>query len=189
MNRSNHAIQFAVAAMVLGTGSLFAAPANAADVLRSNYQNMGANCHAADSWDDVTLMERNALGYRNTSNSNSSSNNVVVVCNFLTDVFATSNPVGTTNTVLGVYLYARAWRNRNVNMTCVATAGYATSPDNITLTKSFALTGDGEQKYVGFNAVDNGGNWLQAPVNVVCTVPGGVELNDAAVFFYQDVGN
>lgn len=189
MLRANCIVQSAIPAMVLGVGMLASTTASAADRPRTNYQNMGANCHAANAYDDYVLMQRNALGYRNTSNSNHSGNNAIIVCNFMADILAVGNPVNTNHTVEAVVLYARAWRNRTVNVSCTATAGYATSPDNITITKSIPVTGDGVQRYVEFSSADNGGKFLLSPVNVVCSVPGGVELNDAAVFYYDNVGS
>lgn len=176
-------------AVAVTTVVLFSSTAAAANKSRSNYQNAGGNCHASSVWDDFSL-ERNPLGYRNMSTSNNNSNaNVVVTCNFATDVFSVGNP-NSAYTIKAVQLFARnTLTNRDVNMSCSITAGYATSSGNFTNTKSISLLKTGVQKSVMWSSADNGGKYLPGPASVVCSVPAGVELNDAIVVFDVDVGN
>ena len=189
----------ALALAVLGLSvSLFAAPAAAVTQRSSNYQNMGGNCHAADPVDEISGgqgpgwfgsgsgMLRAPLGYRNANDNNNDSNdNIIVICNFAANGYAQASG----GLVRSVQLYARnTFTNRDVTLSCSITAGYATSSSNYTNTKSVLLTKNGAQGNIRWRETDNGGNFLPAPANVVCTVPAGVELNDAEITYENNIG-
>ena len=187
--KSYISIKPALLAVALTTVVLFSSSAAAGNKNRSNYQNAGGNCHATN-WYGEWDMERNALGYRNTATANNNANaNVLVSCNFATDVFAVGNP-NSAYTIKVVQLFARnTLTNRDVNMSCSITAGYATGIGNFTNTKSMPLLKTGAQKSLTWSSADNGGKYMPGPASVVCSVPAGVELNDAIIVFDVDVGN
>ena len=192
----------ALALAVLGLSvSLMAAPAAALTKRNSTYQNMGGNCHTADPIDEISGgqgagwfssgsgMLRAPLGYRNINDNNANFNdNITVICNFAANGYAafTSNGL-----IRSVQLYARnTFTNRDVTLSCTITAGYATSSSNFSHTKSVLLTKNGVQGNIRWrNIEDNGGNYFPAPANVVCSVPAGVELNDAEITYENDVGS
>ena len=61
MFRANCIVQSAIPAMVLGVSMLASTTASAADRPRTNYQNMGANCHAAKGGHHATSSPRHLL--------------------------------------------------------------------------------------------------------------------------------
>lgn len=190
----------ALALAVLGLSvSLFAAPVGAVNKKGSSYQNMGANCHAADPADDISGgqgnwfggagMVRHALGYRNANDNNADRNDdITVVCNFAINGWAS---IVNNGLVRSVQIYARnKFTNRDAVLSCFLTAGYAGSSSNFTDTvaRTVTLLKNGNTGTIVWNASNNGGNYLPAPASVVCAVPAGVELNDAEITYEYDVG-
>jgi len=201
-----------ILSLAFTAAAMYAAPAAAATKSRSNYQNAGGNCHAANGLHDIERMKRNPLGYRNaptagsgddededddirskgdsaSNTSNTTTGNVQVICNFAADVFSIGNP-NSGHIIKVVQLFARnTLTDSDKGMACTITAGYATSSTNYSNTKSMTLPKSGVQQRLSWSSADNGGRYLPGPASVVCSVPVGVELNDAIIVFDVDVGS
>ena len=160
-----------IGAIALACGTLYTAPASAAD--RSFYQNAGASCHGVDSTSDLKLTR--------TENRliNRSASSVDVVCNLPVDAY------GVAGTNFGVASYVALWARRYAGsgktMSCTLTDGFygqtgagtyqPNSPNPVTLPNSGA-----QAIFQWTPAV--GGEKFFGPINLRCTLAPNTELND-----------
>ncbi len=165
------------------SGALFSAPATAAEQSRSFYQNAGANCHGISNVNDNRLVRTEQSLQNNTTTLE-----LDVVCNMMTDGYATFTP--DFGTVTGVYLWARriAIRGDNTEMTCTMTTSFAGDPYTESFTQTITLAGNTtDQAYFAWFPPE-GARFL-APINIRCLLPRKTELNDWLVEYVEDVGS
>ena len=175
----------AVAIMAASCGALFSGDVVAAEKYRSFYQNAGANCHGRTSSQDNHLSRSTQSLLNNTS-----SRTVPIVCNLMTDGYAydaeDSPNYGTVTSVIIWYRYLPG--NSNTGITCSLVTSFAGDPGSTLIAPTSAQVPVGSyQGYFVWNAPSDAR--FLAPVNVECTLPPKIELNDWLVEYIEDVGD
>lgn len=182
---TNCSAKLVVAGMLVAvSGALFSAPATAAELYRSFYQNAGGNCHGVANSNNDNKITRTEQSLQN----NTTTLELDVVCNLMTDGYATYTP--DLGTVAGVYLWARrvAVRGDNASMTCTMVSSFAGDPYTQSFTQTITLPGNTtDQAY--FQWIPPTGQRFLAPINIRCLLPRKTELNDWLVEYVEDVGN
>lgn len=185
MNRSFH--RRAAACGLLFISGLFCASASA-QAYKAFHANAGGVCHAATPAEE-TFMDRAETGYLNIqTNPRRRGQNVLVVCNPVSDPLAPYASAGNPAPALTVWQVDLVARNTtttaNVSLTCSLYSGYVGSPNYATETVTMPLPNGGASGFLSWN---DGGNWATyyaSPLSVMCDLPAGVELLEVLV--YQD---
>lgn len=185
MNRSFH--RWAAACGLLLISGLFCASASA-QAYKAFHVNAAGACHAATPAEE-TFMDRAETGYLNVqTNPRRRGQNVLVVCNPVSDAMAPYASAGNPNPLLLIWQVDLVARNTttatNVSLTCSLYSGYVGSPKYATETVTMGLPNSGTSEILTWN---DGGNWAtyySSPLSIMCDVPAGVELLE--VYVYQD---
>ena len=183
-----HFAKIAAPAMLAAACALAAAPATAVNKYRSFYQNTGSNCRGATVNDDIR-MQRFPQSLRNVHASQSAT----VICNLTSDRNSVRLPSVSGGPIQGNLAYVAVWAKDSATsgptktMSCTLRDGYVDEPGSADYpqTKSNLARGTAQTP---FQWTPPTGTRYLAPVNVICLVPPGVELNDWQVVYEVDVG-
>lgn len=151
--------------------------------MRTFYQNAGAVCKGRTSAENSRIRY---FGRYLINNSNTTAS--LMTCNLMTDFTSVPTPAGSNKRVGSAGLWLRNTTAAPVDVTCTFISGFQTSSDSVSITKTTTVPNDGVQYLVQILPSDNAGAYYQAPINVECTLPPKIEINDTVVYYFEDVG-